>query len=96
MSQAQIMAAQLELSRLGASGTKEITGTSKVSPTAGNYFMGFTTMAATVVASQEDMPGSVNGTLSSFTSIPANTTIYGKFKSITLTSGQAIGYYAKG
>lgn len=96
MSQLEQSAAAILLSTHGMIGSKAITGTSVVTPADGYYFCAITAMAATVVASQGDVSGSTNATLSGITSIPAGVTIYGKFSSITLTSGQAIGYYAKG
>lgn len=86
------LAAQAYLNNHGANGGKAITGTSKVSPPAGYYFCAIAATAATVVASQEDVTGANNPTLGP---IPVGLTVYGKFASITLTSGTAIGYYAK-
>lgn len=96
MSQLELMAAQVALNKAGATGSKTITGTSAVIPATGYYFFALQAMAATVVASQIDVSGAVNATLSSITSIPVGAIIYGKWSSITLTSGQMIGYYAKG
>lgn len=92
MSQLLQASAQLNLNIHGMNGGKAITGTSKVSPTAGNYFCAIVATAATVVASQENVAASDNPALGP---IPVGTTVYGKFASITLTSGTAIGYYAK-
>jgi hypothetical protein len=86
------IAAQSYLNNHGANGGKEITGTSAVTPATGYYFCAIVATAATVVASQENVAGSDNPVLGP---IPVGTTVYGKFASITLTSGTAIGYYAK-
>jgi K+ transporter len=92
MSQLEQMAAQTFLNTHGMSGGKAITGTAKVEPATGYYFCAILATAATVVASQENVAGSNNPTLGP---IPVGATVYGKFASITLTSGTAIGYYAK-
>jgi hypothetical protein len=92
VSQLEQAAAQSYLNNHGVNGGKAITGTSKVSPTAGKYFCAIVATAATVVASQENVAGSDNPVLGP---VPVGTTVYGKFSSITLTSGTAIGYYAK-
>lgn len=91
-SQLEQSAAQAYLNVNGVTGGKAITGTSKVSPAAGFYFCAILATAATVVASQEDVTDAINPTLGP---IPVGATVYGKFKSITLTSGTAIGYYAR-
>lgn len=92
MSQLEQSAAQAYLNVHGMVGGKAITGTSAVTPTAGYYFCAIVATAATVVASQGNVAGSDNPVLGP---IPVGTTVYGKFSSITLTSGTAIGYYAK-
>jgi len=79
----------------GEYGAKAITGTDAVTPATGYYFAALHAMAATDVAEQEDVAGAHNPTLSDITSIPANSVLYGKWSSITLTSGQMIGYYKK-
>lgn len=96
MSNLQNLAAQATLADLGACGGREIIGTTIVSPATGNYFFALHFMAASVVAAQTNVTGATNPALSAITSIPAGTKIYGKFSSVTLTSGQAIGYYCKG
>ncbi len=96
MSQLEIMAAQVALNKAGATGSKAITGTNAVTPADGYYFFALQAMAATVVAAQGDVSGAVNASLATITSIPAGAIIYGKWNSITLASGQMIGYYAKG
>lgn len=85
-------AAQAYLNNHGVNGGKAITGTSAVAPDAGYYFCAIIATAACVVASQGDVSGATNPTLGP---IPVGATVYGKFSSITLTSGTAIGYYAK-
>ena len=92
MSQLEQAAAQSYLNVHGMVGGKAITGTSKVSPAAGYYFCAILATAAMVVASQEDVADAMNPTLGP---IPVGATVYGKFASITLTSGTGIGYYAR-
>ncbi len=76
--------------QLGNLGSKSIIGTSAVTPDSGVFtFIHF--VAASVVTTQTDA-GVVNADLSALASIPAGTTVYGKWSSITLTSGEAIGY----
>lgn len=91
-SELEQLAAQSYLNVHGMTGGKAITGTSPVLPTDGYYFCAILATAACVVASQVDVAGSANPVLGP---IPEGATIYGKFSSITLTSGTAIGYYAK-
>jgi hypothetical protein len=71
-----------------------IVGTAEVSIPATNYFSMIQAMADTVVSTQEDVTGATNPALSTLTKIPAGSTVYGKFASITLTSGEAIAYKA--
>jgi hypothetical protein len=96
MSQLELMAAQVAVNKVGATGAKEITGTSEVKPASGYYFFALKAMMDTVVAAQGDKSGAVNADLTKFTKIPAGATVYGKWTAITLTSGELIGYYAKG
>ena len=65
-------------------------------PPSGHYFCAITAMADAVVASQTNVTGAYNPKLACLTKIPAGATVYGKFSSISLTSGELIGYYAKG
>jgi hypothetical protein len=95
-SQLEIMAAQVELNKAGVTGSKAITGTDEVTPADGYYFFAFQAMIDTVVAAQGDVTGAVNADLTGFTKISAGVVVYGKWNSITLTSGELIGYYAKG
>ena len=92
MSHVENVAAQTILNTHGVTGGKAITGTSEVTPTDGYYFCAITATSAVVVASQTDESGADNPT---FSAIPVGTTVYGKLASVTLTSGSAIGYYAK-
>ena len=81
---------------IGSLGGKAITGTSAVTPDTGYYFYAIQVMADIVVSAQGNVSGHTNPTLSALIGgVPAGTVIYGKFTSITLTSGEAIGYYAK-
>lgn len=92
MSALEQASAQLNLNIHGMNGGKAITGTSAVTPTAGYYFCAILATAATAVASQTNVAGADNPVLGV---IPVGATVYGKFSSITLTSGTGIGYYAK-
>ena len=78
---------------LGQDGGKSITGTNAVTPATGNYYFAIQIIADTVVAAQGNVAGAVNPDLTDFTVLSAGTIIYGKWNSITLTSGEAIGYY---
>jgi hypothetical protein len=95
-SQLEIMAAQVALNLAGMTGAKEITGTSEVKPDDGYYFCAFHAVADTVVAAQSNKAAAKNADLTKFTKIYAGVTVYGKWTAITLTSGELIGYYAKG
>lgn len=88
----QIRQTELMETRLGNLGSKEITGTSAVLPETGKVFTFIHFVAASVVTTQTDS-GITNADLSALTSIPVGTTVYGKWSSITLTSGEAIGYF---
>jgi len=85
---------QATVNSVGAIGSKAITGTSAVTPPTGYYFFAIDFMADSVVTSQIDLTGATNAVLSSLTTIPAKP-VYGKWTSITLTSGEAIGYLAR-
>lgn len=80
---------------VGALGSNEITGVGAVTPTTGFYFFAIQIIADTVVAAQVDVTNATNADLTALTSIPAGTVVYGKWSSITLTSGEAIGYLAR-
>lgn len=81
---------ELMETNLGNLGSKAITGTGAVTPDEGVFtFIHF--VAASAVTTQTDA-GVVNADLSAIASIPAGTTVYGKWSSITLASGEAIGY----
>jgi hypothetical protein len=95
MSQLQQSSSQAQLNSIGATGSKSITGAAAVTPPAGYYFFAIQIIADTVVAAQGNVTGATNADLTDFTSIPAGTTIFGKFSSVTLTSGEAIGYLAR-
>ena len=96
MSQIELMAAQVALNIAGMTGSKEITGTSEVKPDTGYYFCAFHAVADTVVAAQSNKEDAKNADLTKFTKISAGVTVYGKWDAIKLTSGELIGYYAKG
>lgn len=96
MSMIEQSASKAILQYIGLYGSKEIVGITKVSAATGSYFFAIQAISDIKVASQENEPESTNANLSLLTAgIPAGTVIYGKFTSITLTSGQAIGYYAR-
>lgn len=79
--------------QFGYIGSKEITGTSAVTPASGFEFIAIQFMEDSVVAAQASPSGSKDMVdLTAYTSISAGTIIYGRFSSITLTSGSAIGY----
>lgn len=80
---------------VGAAGSKEITGTSAVTPPTGYYFFAFQPIEDIDVAAVVSLTDAVNANLVSFTLIPSGVTVYGKWTSITLTSGSAIGYLAR-
>lgn len=90
-SQLEQSAAQAYINNHGMTGSKAITGTAEVDPPAGYYFCAILATAAMVVASQGNVAGATNAVLGP---IPVGTTVYGKFSSITLTSGTGIGYLA--
>lgn len=78
----------------GLEGTKSITGTSAVTSGAGYYFCALQVVAETVVSAQTDVTGYTGADLSDFTALPVG--VYPcKCTSITLTSGEAIGYLAR-
>jgi hypothetical protein len=79
---------------IGAGNDTIIIGTAEVSVPTTNYFSMIQIMAQAVVSAQEDVTGATNPALSTFTALPAGAIIYGKFASITLTSGEAIAYKA--
>lgn len=90
-SQLELLAARATLNSVGASGSVAITGTGAVTPSAGMHFYCIQFIEDSVVASDIDLAGATNANLSLFT-FPAGAAVYGKWTSITLTSGKAIGY----
>ena len=95
MSVPEIMAAQVYLNNSGVNGGKVISGTSAVTPDDGYYFCKIEVMSDMKVSAQGNVTGATNPDLTAFTTIPAKTILYGKWNSITLTKGDAIGYYAR-
>ena len=83
------------LDSVGFYGSKEITGVLAVTPTTGYYFFCIVPSSDMVIAAQGDVTGAINADLTAITSHPTGVPIYGKFNSITLTSGDGIGYLAK-
>lgn len=79
---------------IGGVGSKAITGTDAVTPPTGYYFFGVQVIADAVVSAQGNVDGATNADITAFTSIPAGTILYGKWNSITLTSGECNGYLA--
>ena len=65
-------------------------------PPVGYYFFKLQVLATTVVASQTNATGAINPKLATFTGLPVNAIVYGKYSAIQLTSGECIGYYARG
>ena len=80
----------------GEEGTNDtiIVGTAEVNVLPTHYFSAIQALADTVVAAQENVTGADNADLTEFTKIPAGVTVYGKFASINLPSGEAIAYKA--
>lgn len=91
VSTANSVAENIALSQIGS---KAITGTSAVTPASGYYFASIQAISDIVVSAQGNVSGAINADLTEFTSIPAGTFLLGKWNSITLTSGEAIGHYA--
>ena len=79
---------------LGNDGSKAITGVAAVTPTAGNIFTCIQVISDAVIAAQTDVD-IINADLSELGTISTGTFIYGKWSSITPTSGYMIGYYEK-
>lgn len=65
-------------------------------PPTGYYIFKVEAIANTAVASKTDIAGSINVNLTSLTSILAGTSIYGKWSKVSLTSGEMVGYLARG
>ena len=82
---------ELMETQLGNLGSKSITGTSPVLSDTGFIFTSLYAVTSTVIAAQVDA-GIPNADLSTLT-IPQGITIFGKWSSITLTSGSMIGYF---
>lgn len=99
-SQLEQKAAALTMSSMGYNGSKAITGTSAVTPDAGYQWVCIKFIADSVVAAQTN--GSHKGTgdavtvpnadLSVFTLFNAGDSVLGLWSSITLASGEAMGY----
>jgi hypothetical protein len=94
-SQLQNMAGQATVNAVGAAGSVAITGTGAVTPPSGYYIFAIQPITDTVVASQVNVSGATNATLSALSTIATGLTVYGKWSSITLTSGSAIGYISR-
>lgn len=84
---------QAVINSVGATGSKSITGLTAVTPPTGYYFFAIEFLTDGVVTAQTDVENSINADLTDFTSISG--VVYGKWTSITLSSGEAIGYLAK-
>jgi len=85
--------ADITQSTVGAAGAVAITGTSAVTPPSGYYFYCIDPEGSIVVSDKSDVSGATNADLTAFTSILYPK--YGKWSSITLNSGEAVGYLAK-
>lgn len=94
MSAIQNMASQVILNEAGIEGSKALL-TGANTPTSGKYFYKIESFVDMVVSAQVDVTGSDNVDLTALTNIPKNSKVYGKWSSITLTSGEGVGYYAK-
>jgi hypothetical protein len=95
-SQLQNQSGVATLQSIGAVGSKEITGTSAVTPPTGYYFFCIQFVGDSVVSARVDVTGAVNANLTSFTSgFSDGSAVYGKWSSITLSSGSAMGYLAR-
>lgn len=71
-------------------GAVVLTGTS---PAATSEYFAVQVIAAAVIASVTYTPSAnMTGTWTSLTSIPAGTILYGRFSTLTLTSGQVVLY----
>ena len=79
---------------MGAAGGKAITDTSATTPDAGFYFVAMQVIAEAVVSAQGDVTGASNPDLTAFTAIREGTILFGKWNSITLTSGEVVVYNA--
>ncbi len=77
---------------LGRNGMVIIADTAAHTPTAGLCFAAIVAMQDTVIAAATaDASAPITGTIAGL-AIPAGGVIYGKFTSVTLTSGTAIAY----
>lgn len=83
------------LDSVGEFGSKAITGTSAVTPPAGYYFFCIVPSSDIVVSAYANSQDE-GADLTAIASHPTGVPIYGKFTSITLTSGDGIGYLARG
>ncbi len=73
----------------GQSGGELITDTSAHTPTGGVFFAISVVTAATFAVATD---GNITGLNDGATAIPAGSIIYGRFNSITLTSGSVVAY----
>lgn len=80
---------------MGLVGSKAITGTSAVTPPTGYYFICIVPSSDMVVSAYTNSQDE-GADLTAIASHPTGVPIYGKFTSITLTSGDGIGYLARG
>ena len=95
-SQLQNQSGVATLQSIGAVGSKEITGLSAVPAPTGYYYFCIQFVADGVVSARTDVTNAVNANLTSFTGgFLAGSAIYGKWSSITLSQGSAIGYLAR-
>lgn len=77
---------------LGLKGMEIILNTATHTPATGFCFVALQALADTVIAAATaDATAPITGTIAAL-ALPAGVTIYGKFLSITLTSGKAIAY----
>jgi hypothetical protein len=87
---------QAMVNSVGALGSVAITGTSAVVAPTGFYFFCLNFTQDSVVGARVDLAGATNANLTLFTTgFTGGFPVYGKWTSITLTSGSAIGYLAR-
>lgn len=83
------------IAEFGQYGGKAITGTAAVTATASQFFYKIHFVTSAIVTAQTNYTtGGANPLLYAITAgFTAGTIVFGKFNSITLSQGNAIGYY---
>jgi hypothetical protein len=72
-----------------------IVGVGAIKPPEGKYIYCISALTDTVIAAETFVTGSAAPKLVNLTSIPAGEKIYGKWATITPTSGEAVAYFAE-